>query len=166
MPHRLSFRDDPRRLDGYERSGAGRTPFGVVEIGKRGEHEVTVLGDGVPTVHVDDVLLADGHSTRILTRPGRITVDGEVGTLTQARGLRLTRAGKAVTAQVAGRTYDVRMTGLNRVAVTRLGHGRVAVQRPFARLRIEDRADATDLAVALALTDAVDRDSLSVIPGG
>ena len=164
MPHRLSFGLQPSRLSGYRRTGATATPFGVVEVGKDGEHDVTVLGDGVPTVHVDDVLLPGG-GTRILVRPGRITVDDEVGTVSQRRGLRLLRAAKAVTAQVAGRTYDVRMTGLNVVAVTRVGHGRVASQRAYSRLRVEDRADAVDLAVSLALTDAIESDALSVLPG-
>ena len=165
MPYRLSFGLQPSRLHGYERTGATATPFGVVELGNRGEHDVTVLGDGVPTVHVDDVLLPSG-GTRILVRPGRITVDGELGTISQRRGLRLTRAAKAVTAQVAGRTYDVRMTGLNLIAVTRTGHGRVAGQRSFSRMRLEKRADAVDLAVSLALTDAIEPDALSVVPGG
>jgi hypothetical protein len=164
MPHRLSFRDDPRRLDGYASSGAGATPFGTVEVGRRGAHEVTVLGDGVPTVHVDDVLLPDGRC-RILRRPATITLDGVAGTLSQQRGLRITRAAKAVTAQVAGRTYDLRMTGVSAVAVTRAGHGRIAVQRAASCLLLEERADPTDLAVALALTSAVDRDSLSLLPG-
>lgn len=164
MPHRLSFRDDPRQLDGYEVRGAGTTPFGVVEVGTRGAHDVTVVGDAVPTVHVDDVLLPDGRC-RILSRPATITVDDVAGTMSQQRGLRVTRAAKAVTAQVAGRTYDLRMTGLSSVAVSRAGHGRVAVQKAASRLVLEDRADATDLAVALALTSAVDRDSLSLLPG-
>lgn len=165
MAHLLSFRDELRLLAGYARGGAGSTPFGTVELGIDGPHEVTVCGDGVPTVHVDDVVLVDGRH-RVLIPPGRITVDDEVGTLRSQRGLRLTRSGKAITTEVAGRTYDLRMTGLNLVAVTRLGHGRVAGQRPVSRFRLEDRADATDLAIALALVDAISRDGLTLYPGG
>lgn len=165
MAKRLTFTEQGRRLDGYSPRGAGRTPFGVVEIGQDGEHQVAVTGDGVPTVHIDDVVGPDG-SSRPLSRPGRITVDGAAGTISQRRGLRLTRKQLTVTAEVGGRTYRLRMEGLNRLTVRRDGHGPVGWVRPAGGLRLHDRADATDLAVALALTSAIDRNRMTLFTGG
>lgn len=156
MPERIRF----------EHGAATTRRFGVLRAAARGEHDVTVTGDAVPTVHLDDVLLGGvGNETRPLHRPGRIEVDGQVGTIRQRSRLGLTRAGRAVHVEVGGYAWVLRRRGLLRKPLVRIGFGVVAHQR-LADLYLHDRADAVDAAVAAALWRGIDNDAVSVLPGG
>jgi hypothetical protein len=135
--------------------------FGAVRTGVTDLRDVTVTGEGVPTVHLADVMTRG--ETRNLLRPARIEVDGHVGTVRRRGRLGVTRAGLALLVDVAGRSWELRRRGVLRVVLTRVGHGTVTHQNQ-AGIVIHDRADALDVAVAFALMRGVDREAVSVIP--